>query len=84
MECFTMWYADKVSEEMKQANANSEATEAGLSQRSKVGKINLATSVMKPIHASWLIKVINDLEKHPEYVLNGFAKAGILDVSNIQ
>ena len=40
-------------------------------------KVNLAISVIKPLHARWLIQVISALKADPDVIRKGFEKAGI-------
>lgn len=43
--------------------------------------VDLRISRLKPIHASWLVRVFNSIEAKHEIVLNGFKEAGINIVS---
>ena len=64
---FSSWYSSKV--------------EAHLRDNSDLDtfKVDLRSSVLKPVHANWLISVINDISKRADTIVSGFAKSGILD-----
>ena len=40
-------------------------------------KVDMKLSIVKPIHARWMIEVMTKLAKMPELVKAGFRKAGI-------
>ena len=42
--------------------------------------IDTCTSIVKPKSANWLIEALDSLSKKPDIVLNGYRKAGIVDV----
>ncbi len=63
--CFSSWYAKKVKEEL----------EAGVDIQEM--KIDLQISLLKPIHANWLMDVILKLKMQEGLIKTGFDKAGI-------
>ena len=46
-------------------------------------KPDLRTSVIKPIHARWLIKAHATLSSQKDLIFQGFEKAGIKDTINM-
>ena len=46
-------------------------------------KVDLRTSIMKPIHAQWLMDIHQIVAQKPEVIITGFAKAGILDAASL-
>ncbi len=61
---FQLWYALQVEKQI----------------RKNPGKpIDLRLSVIKPIHAQWLIDAYDYIKCRPDIVINGFKAAGILD-----
>ncbi len=61
--CFSSWYARKVKEEL----------EAGVNIQEM--KIDLRISLLKPIHANWLMDVIFKLKMQEGLIKTGFDKA---------
>ena len=65
---FSSWYAKQVSE----------ALGSGMDISSV--KVNLAISVIKPLHAKWLMHVITAIAEKQDTIINGFDKAGISSI----
>ena len=61
------WYASRVKKQIQQAPDSS------------LTPIDMRLSVIKPVHAQWLIDAYNYIKSRPEIVINGFKAAGILD-----
>ncbi len=70
--CFSSWYARKVKEEL----------EAGVDIQEM--KIDLRISLLKPIHANWLMDVIFKLKMQEGLIKTGFDKAGITSYLNME
>jgi hypothetical protein len=62
---FTVWYADIVADNLK------EKTEK---------PVDLRISVIKPIHARWIVSCIDLLSKDKETVTRGWQLSGLLSV----
>ena len=67
---FQMYYANQVSKQLSNNVAVDEI------------KVDFTLSAIKSTSASWIMSSWNKIEMHPEIVINGFAKAGILDIIN--
>ena len=46
--------------------------------------VKLKLSVLKPIHARWLISIYDFFRNPPELIIKGFEKAGIIDAINLE
>ena len=68
--CFTTWYAKEVSKALK----NGEDVE-------KI-KVNLAISVIKPLHSNWLLYAMNKICEKERLIQTSFEKAGITSCFN--
>ena len=66
-ECFTRWYATIVQSDLDKGKELSTI------------RPDLRTSILKPIHARWLIETHNTLSKEKDLIVQGFEKAGIKD-----
>ena len=64
-EQFHEWYSEQVCQKIEQ---NTTGT-----------PVDLRLSVMKPLGAQWMIKLIDNLHSKPEIIINGFKKTGIVD-----
>ena len=64
-EKFIHWYADEVAQ---------------LDESELSSHVDLRMSLVKPLHAGWLIETIQELEVQQHVIARGFEKAGILDV----
>ena len=64
-ECFTRWYATIVQNDLDKGKELSTI------------KPDLRTSILKPIHAQWLIEAHNTLSKEKDLIVQGFEKASI-------
>lgn len=64
---FSRWYADEVKK--------------GLDRGVKFQdlKVDLRASIIKPLHANWLILAISKLQSNSDIITRGFEKTGILD-----
>ena len=40
-------------------------------------KINLQTSIIKELHARWMIKAHSEMEKKKEMIISGFEQSGM-------
>ena len=61
---FTKWYAGLVKEAL---------------ERNENVNINLQTSLIKEVHANWIISTHSEMEKKKDIIISGFEQAGILD-----
>jgi len=43
-------------------------------------QVDMRLSIMKPLGARWLIDLYNHICANPTFIVNGFAKVGILDI----
>ncbi len=64
---FTTWYADSVAANLKEPDT-------------AYKRVDLRISVMKPIHARWVVTTFDTLKKDREIVLRGWRQAGLLPV----
>ena len=64
--CFQSWYANKIVVQLHQDVENLEPVDTRL-------------SLIKPLHAEWLIQLHQYIKSRPDIVINGFRAAGILD-----
>ena len=62
---FQEWYAQKISEQ--------------LDASTEVVPVDLRLSVVKPLGASWMIKLYDYMKSNPDIIQNGFVGAGITD-----
>ena len=69
---FGTWYAAEVSKQLEKGT--------------DIYSINikLQLSVLKPIHARWLISFYDYLRNKPELIVKGFDQAGISDALHIE
>lgn len=70
--CFHDWYAEQVQDVMDRKN-----DETG--EECDPGQVNvdLRMSVLKPIHAGWLVHTHNKMKHRRDLVRLGFRKAGL-------
>ena len=64
---FSRWYADEVRQALDQ----------GVSLDNL--KVDLRASLIKPLHANWLMLAMSTLHDKPDVVCRGFEKSGIID-----
>ena len=67
---FGVWYAEQVSKQVGSAGIYSV-------------DVKLKLSVLKPIHARWLISLYDHLRGQVDLIQKGFEKAGINDALNV-
>ncbi len=67
---FEQWYSDEV---MKQLQGVSDIESA------EIEPINICFSAMKVLTAKWLVEMGDYLANNPQFVVNGFRRAGITD-----
>ena len=63
--CFIRWYADLVKKQL------------GYGVELENIKPDLRISVLKPLHARWLIEAVSNLSS--DVIIEGYVKAGIMD-----
>jgi hypothetical protein len=68
-EQFSNWYASQVASQLGDEEDNVEMV-----------KVQLQLSVIKPLHAGWLMESISRLSEKHNLVYDAFEKAGIMDV----
>ena len=62
---FEMWYASQITEQLDKG-------------RDIYGvEVPLKLSILKPIHANWIIGLYDDLRNNTEMICKGFEQAGI-------
>lgn len=61
---FHDWYANLVCNQVQTTD--------------KVKPVDLRLTIMKPLGATWLIKLLDYLQLNPEFAINGFRSAGLL------
>ena len=66
---FSRWYANEVKEELDQ----------GINIQDL--KVDLKASVVKPLHANWLMMSLSSLKSKSDIIQRGFEKSGILKYS---
>lgn len=64
--CFEDWYAEECASQLK----------AGASPNNVM--IDLRLSIVKPLHARWLLKSLERLSNDPDVIIAGWRKAGIV------
>ena len=64
---FQMWYASQIQAQIKKA------------PDSQLMPVDLHLSIVKPLHAQWLVKAYDYIKSRPEIIVNGFKTAGVLD-----
>ena len=64
---FSRWYADKVKKAL-----NQDVTLQDL-------KVDLRASLIKPLHASWLMTAMSTMQDRSDILLRGYEKSGILE-----
>jgi hypothetical protein len=67
---FQMWFADMVAKKLSNKKDNDEICE-------RTADIDLQTSIIKPLHAKWLIKCHETLEIDHEFITRAFKAVGI-------
>ena len=65
------WYAEKVCAAMKENGNNVKAAVASIQP-------DLRLSVLKPIHATWVISSFNALEEKTDLIISGWRCAGVI------
>ena len=68
---FNQWYADQVASQIDDLEDEE--------QLRKV-KVDTRMSVIKPLHAQWIISVHSEMSTKRKLILDGFVKAGILQL----
>lgn len=69
-KAFISWFADQVRDWRKRKNTDDEA---------KL-EVDFRLSIIKPLHAQWLLKAFNQLKRCSGVFVNGWKKAGLLDL----
>lgn len=67
---FQKWYADSILDKMSEKSDD----------ESVVSSINLKLSVLKPVHAQWLVRAIDSITARKELLVKSFETTGILNV----
>ena len=62
---FHDWYSRQVCNQLDSGSEN-------------VEPFDLRLVIVKPLGATWLIALMDYLQLHPEFVINGFRKAGLV------
>ena len=71
---FTTWYAERVQVAIKQHSDNVQAAVQSFQP-------DFRLSVVKPLHARWVIEAFNDVRDRKELIQSGWSKAGISNVT---
>ena len=64
---YQLWYAEEVQKLLMETPAGSV-------------KVDVPAVIIKHQSANWIVSTWNAIQDHPEVAINGFKKAGILDV----
>ncbi len=64
---FSLWYANKVKESLDKGTNLQDI------------KVDLRATLMKPLHAHWLMMAFAILKAKPNVIIRGFEKSGILE-----
>lgn len=67
---FSRWYAEEVRQALDQGRELQDV------------KVDLRASLMKPLHANWLMLAISNLQEKSDLIRSGFEKSGILELFN--
>jgi len=67
---FSEWYADEILQQLRAHR------HASLNQI-ELDPIDLGLPALKELGARWLVKMVEYIEDNPQFVVNGFVKAGI-------
>ena len=70
--CFQSWYATEIEKQMKQGDHATTTPKPP-------APVDMRLSVVKPIHAHWLIQLYNHMKSRPEIIINSFRAAGIIE-----
>ena len=62
---FEEWYASKLAEQLKGSNVDD------------LEPINLGLPILKELGAGWLVEMGKYISQNPQFIVNGFMKAGI-------
>jgi hypothetical protein len=62
---FSEWYSDEVTKQLKEGREHS--------------KVGLQLTILKPLHANWLLQAWESLSNHPKHSVTGWRKAGLLE-----
>ena len=63
---FQTWYAEQVTSQLQQGKKAEEV------------KVDMRLSILKEMHAKWIVSAFDYLRSHPEIGINGFKAAGIV------
>jgi len=61
---FQDWYASQIVDQLEEDTEH----------------VNMRLSIMKPLGAHWLVALYDYICANPTLIVNGFSKAGILDI----
>ncbi len=64
---FSWWYANEVKESLDSGTNLQDI------------KVDLRATLMKPLHANWLMMSLTTLKATPDIIVRGFEKSGIID-----
>ena len=64
---FSEWYASQVSQQLAEGKDVDDV------------QVTLTTAAMKPVHAHWLVDVLNDLGTKTDRILSAWVQAGIFE-----
>ena len=64
------WYSNQIRKQMEKGKRTHEI------------KVDVRISVVKPLHAKWIVKFYDSVRSKPELVKNGWQKAGIAEKIN--
>ena len=79
---FITWYADQLTNQFDSLNLDSKMDDTtkpnNMPGTVDKAQVNLKISVLKPLHAKWLVETLATLQEDPKLPIAGFRKAGIL------
>ena len=64
---FNSWYADRVSAQLSNGTSPADV------------QVSLKLSILKPLHAKWIVDTYNHLKEQKDSIIKGFESAGILE-----
>lgn len=64
---FNSWYADRVSAQLSNGTSPADV------------QVSLKLSILKPLHAKWIVESYNHLKEQKDSIIKGFESAGILE-----
>ena len=67
--CFEDWYCSQITDQLQVLEDDEDV---------ELSPVDFRLSVLKELGAKWLVDTVNYIRDNPQFVVNGFVKAGIL------